>query len=35
MDNLSVHKLQKMCDAIKKKQAELLFLPVHDLDINP
>jgi transposase len=35
MDNLSVHKSQNACDAIKKKQAELLFLPAYSPDLNP
>jgi transposase len=35
MDNLSAHKSQNACDAIKKKQAEFLFLPAYSPDINP
>ena len=35
MDNLSVHKSQDAYDAIKKKQAECLFLPAYSPDLNP
>jgi transposase len=35
MDNLSAHKSRNACDAIKKKQAELLFPPACSPDLNP
>jgi len=35
MDNLSVHKSQEACNAIRKCQAEILFLPAYSPDLNP
>ncbi len=35
MDNLSAHKSSGAHDAIKKVQAELLFLPAYSPDFNP
>jgi transposase len=34
-DNLSAHKSQKAYDAIKKQQAEMIFLPAYSPDFNP
>jgi transposase len=34
-DNLSAHKSQQACEAIKMKQAELVFLPAYSPDMNP
>ena len=34
-DNLSAHKSQKAYEAIKMKQAELVFLPAYSPDFNP
>ena len=35
MDNLSAHKSQEACDAIRNRQAEVLFLPAYSPDFNP
>lgn len=35
MDNLSAHKSQNTYEAIKKKQAEIMFLPAYSPDLNP
>lgn len=35
MDNLNAHKSQSACDAIQKRQAEVLFLPAYSPDFNP
>jgi transposase len=35
MDNLSVHQSQNADEAIKKKQAEIMFLPAYSPDLNP
>jgi transposase len=35
MDNLSAHKSQEACNAIRKCQAEVLFLPAYSPDLNP
>jgi transposase len=35
MDNLNAHKSQKACDEIRKRQAEVLFLPAYSPDLNP
>ena len=35
MDNLSAHKSQEACGAIRKRQAEVLFLPAYSPDFNP
>lgn len=35
MDNLSAHKSQDAYDAIKRRQAECLFLPAYSPDLNP
>ena len=35
MDNLSVHKSQAACDAIKARHAECLFLPADSPDLGP
>lgn len=35
MDNLSAHKSDEAYNAIKKKQADLLFLPAYSPDLNP
>jgi len=34
-DNLSPHKSQRACDAVKESQAELIFLPAYSPDLNP
>ena len=34
-DNLSPHKSQKAYDAIKARQAKLIFLPAYSPDLNP
>jgi transposase len=35
MDNLSAHKSQEAYDEIRKRQAEVLFLPAYSPDFNP
>ena len=35
MDNLSVHKSQAACDAIKARHTECLFLPADSPDLGP
>lgn len=35
MDNLSAHKSQDACDAIREHHAEVLFLPAYSPDFNP
>ena len=35
MDNLSAHKSQAACDAIRKRQAQVLFLAAYSPDFNP
>lgn len=35
MDNLSAHKSKEACDTIRKRQAEVLFLPAYSPDFNP
>ncbi len=35
MDNLSAHKSQDACNAIRKCQAEVFFLPAYSPDFNP
>jgi transposase len=35
MDNLNTHKSQSACDEIRKRQAEVLFLPAYSPDLNP
>ncbi|AVD70385.1 hypothetical protein CAY53_01875 [Desulfobulbus oralis] len=35
MDNLSVHKSQAACDAIKARHAEYLLLPAYSPDLGP
>lgn len=35
MDNLSVHKSDNAYNSIKRKQAEILFLPAYSPDLNP
>lgn len=35
MDNLSAHKSQDACNAIRERQAEVFFLPAYSPDFNP
>lgn len=35
MDNLNAHKSQDAYEAIRKRQAEVLFLPAYSPDLNP
>ncbi|MDR3176044.1 MAG: IS630 family transposase [Desulfovibrio sp.] len=35
MDNLRAHKSEKACETIRKRQAEVLFLPAYSPDFNP
>lgn len=35
MDNLNAHKSQDACEIIRKRQAEVLFLPAYSPDLNP
>jgi transposase len=35
MDNLRAHKYQEACKSIRKRQAEVLFLPAYSPDFNP
>lgn len=35
MDNLSSHKVDGVCEAIEKAQAEVLYLPPYSPDLNP
>jgi transposase len=35
MDNLRTHKSQEACKSIRKRQAEVLFLPGYSPDFNP
>ncbi|MDR2820042.1 MAG: transposase [Desulfovibrio sp.] len=35
MDNLSAHKSQEVYDAIRREQAEFLFLPACSSELNP
>jgi transposase len=35
MDNLRAHKSQEACKSIRKRQAEVLFLPAYSPDFNP
>lgn len=35
MDNLNAHKSKSACDDIRKRQAEVLFLPAYSPDFNP
>lgn len=35
MDNLNAHKSEKACETIRKRRAEVLFLPAYSPDFNP
>jgi transposase len=35
MDNLNAHKSEKSCEAIRKRRAEVLFLPAYSPDFSP